>query len=80
VWVTDVFPAREAPLPGVDGELVARAVEAAGGQVTYHAALDGLAAAIAGATAAGDLVLTLGAGSVEQVGSEVLRELGAVHA
>jgi UDP-N-acetylmuramate--alanine ligase len=80
VWVTDVFPAREAPLPGVDGELVARAVEAAGGRVTYHAALDGLATAVAGAAAAGDLVLTLGAGSVERVGSEVLRELGVVHA
>src|SRR5690606_23546243 len=28
-WVTDIYPAREAPIPGVTGELVARAVEAA---------------------------------------------------
>lgn len=80
VWVTDVFPARETPIEGVDGRLVAGAVRAAGGHVTYHASLDGLAEALVPELGDGDVVLTLGAGSVEYLGSALLRELGAVHA
>ena len=75
VWVTDVFPAREAPIPGVDGGVVARAVQRQGGRVREHPALDGLAEALAEATEAGDVVVTLGAGSIERVGPELKRVL-----
>lgn len=80
VWVSDVFPAREAPIPGVDGTLVADAVTAAGGRVRYHERLDGLAEAVALDATEGDVVLTMGAGSIERVGPELLRALEvAVH-
>ncbi len=78
VWVTDIFPAREAPIPGVTGELVSAAVERAGGGVRYHAELDTLAQAVASDLAPGDLLLTMGAGSVEQVAARVLGLLKAV--
>ncbi|MFP4623124.1 MAG: UDP-N-acetylmuramate--L-alanine ligase, partial [Gemmatimonadota bacterium] len=42
VWVTDVFPAREAPIEGVTGELVVSAARQAGARVVYHPGLDGL--------------------------------------
>lgn len=71
VWVTDVFPAREEPIPGVDGGVVARAAGRAGAEVTEHPALDGLAAAVAESVQPGDVVLTLGAGSIERVGPEL---------
>ncbi|UCC26543.1 MAG: UDP-N-acetylmuramate--L-alanine ligase [Gemmatimonadales bacterium] len=77
VWVTDVFPAREEPIPGVDGGVVARAAVRAGAQVTEHPSLEGLARAVAGAAHPGDVVVTLGAGSIERVGAELRNELEA---
>jgi len=79
VWVTDVYPAREAPIPGVDGALVARAVTQAGGRVHYHASLDDLANQVYSLTRAGDLVLTLGAGSIERVGPQFVDLLTSTH-
>jgi UDP-N-acetylmuramate--alanine ligase len=82
VWVTDVFPAREAPIPGVTGALVADAARAHGArEVRYVAELEEVPAALAGSVRPGDLLLTLGAGSVGMVGPAVLGGIGAsVHA
>lgn len=82
VWVTDVFPAREAPIPGVTGALVADAAREAGApDVRYHASVDDLPQALADTLRGGDVLLTLGAGSVERVGGEVLRRMEeAAHA
>jgi UDP-N-acetylmuramate--alanine ligase len=82
VWVTDVFPARERPVPGITGAMVAQAAERAGAaDVRYHPLLDGLPAVLAETLEVGDVLLTLGAGSVERVGGEVLRLLeGQTHA
>ncbi|MEX2529497.1 MAG: UDP-N-acetylmuramate--L-alanine ligase [Gemmatimonadota bacterium] len=70
VWVTEVYPAREPPIPGVDGKYLAGLVEAEGapaGGVHLHAELDTLPAALAGALRPGDLCLLMGAGSIERV-------------
>jgi UDP-N-acetylmuramate--alanine ligase len=82
VWVTDVFPAREAPIPGVTGALVADAARAAGGpEVRYEPALEELAPALAETLGEGDLLVTLGAGSVGSVARQVLQLLEArIHA
>ena len=82
VWVTDVFPAREAPIVGVTGALVADAARAHGArEVRYLEELDDVPAALGGHLRPGDLLLTLGAGSVDVVGPAVLGRLGAtVHA
>jgi UDP-N-acetylmuramate--alanine ligase len=82
VVVTDVFPAREAPIPGVTGQTIVDAVRAAGARpVTYVESIDDVAARLREGLRPGDVVLTLGAGSIERVGPELvalLRE--AVHA
>ena len=75
VWVTDVYPARETPLPGVTGELVARAVPGAAGRITYHAELATLADAVAEALSPGDVCLVMGAGSIETAGRDILARL-----
>jgi UDP-N-acetylmuramate--alanine ligase len=78
VWVTEVFPAREAPIPGVSGSLIAEAARRAGApSVHFHPIMEDLPAKLAGGLRRGDVLLTLGAGSVERVGREVLRELEA---
>ena len=76
IWVTDVYPAREEPIPGVSGELVADATREAGAdRVNYHPALEGLPAMLASSLQPGDLCLTLGAGSIETVGSALVTSL-----
>jgi UDP-N-acetylmuramate--alanine ligase len=81
VWVTGIYPAREAPIPGVTGELVLRAVTAAGGRdARYHSEMNTLPPALAGALRGGDVCLTLGAGSIEATGAALLRCLGGPDA
>jgi len=77
VWVSDVYPAREKPIEGVTGELVANAAREAGADVRYHASLDELRDALRHDVASGDLLLTMGAGDVNRIGAELFRELSA---
>ncbi|MDA0312913.1 MAG: UDP-N-acetylmuramate--L-alanine ligase [Gemmatimonadetes bacterium] len=81
-WITDVFPARELPIPGVTGRTVASEVEAVGhSDVRYVEELDALSEALADALDDGDVLITLGAGSIETLGASVLARLEArVHA
>lgn len=72
VWVTDVYPARETPLPGVDGRLVAGAVTGPSVRTAYHAELSTLAAAVAGDLSPGDVCVVMGAGSVGGAAREIL--------
>ncbi|NUR15997.1 MAG: UDP-N-acetylmuramate--L-alanine ligase [Dermatophilaceae bacterium] len=78
VVVMDVYAAREDPVPGVSGQLVADAVGAAraGAEVHYVPSWSEVAGAVASLARPGDLVLTVGAGDVTMVGPEVLRILG----
>jgi UDP-N-acetylmuramate--alanine ligase len=75
VVVTDVYGARERPVPGVTGEVVARAAERAGARTVWAPGRAGLAATVAGLVRAGDVVLTLGAGDITAVGRELLARL-----
>jgi UDP-N-acetylmuramate--alanine ligase len=78
VVVMDVYAAREDPVPGVSGELVADAVTAARSEAEVHyvPSWSDVAARVASLAHPGDLVLTVGAGDVTMVGPEVLRILG----
>jgi UDP-N-acetylmuramate--alanine ligase len=71
VVVTDVYGARESPRPGVTGELVAEAARRAGAVVAYVPHRADLAAFLADRVQPGDLVLTMGAGDVNLVASEL---------
>ena len=77
VVVMDVYAAREDPVPGVSGRLVAEAVSAArpAAVVRYEPRWSAVADVVAGLARAGDLVLTVGAGDVTMVGPEVLLRL-----
>ena len=68
VIVSDIYPAREDPIPGVTGELVHDAVLAAGGDSRYVPDKQDLPEALAEEVRPGDLVITLGAGDVTLVG------------
>ena len=72
VVVLDVYGAREDPEPGVTGALIADQVSV---PVHYEPAFDVAAGLVAGLAKPGDLVVTMGAGDVTQLGPEILAEL-----
>ena len=76
IWVTDVYPAREPPLPGVTGEMVARAVPRPSARHVYHPEFSTLAAAVAADLSPGDVCVVMGAGSIEATAPEILARLG----
>ncbi|MGQ0830155.1 MAG: UDP-N-acetylmuramate--L-alanine ligase [Microthrixaceae bacterium] len=77
--VTDVYPAGEAPRPGVSGKLIVDAVLDA--HPTRHVAwmpeIKDAVAYLAGALRPGDLCITLGAGDLTNVPDDLLPRLAA---
>jgi UDP-N-acetylmuramate--alanine ligase len=75
VVVADIYGAREAPVPGVTGELVSSAAAEAGADVHFVADRPSLAGVVRGLVHPGDLVLILGAGDITRIGPELLASL-----
>ncbi|MDQ1035553.1 UDP-N-acetylmuramate--alanine ligase [Streptomyces sp. V3I8] len=73
--VLDIYPAREDPVPGVTSELIIEAAQAAGARVTPVHDKAAVPALVAGMTRPGDLVLTMGAGDVTDLGPGILTRL-----
>jgi UDP-N-acetylmuramate--alanine ligase len=75
--LTDVYAASEEPIAGVSAEALARAVAERGHrQVVYAGDLRSATERLLAETREGDVVLTLGAGSVWTAGEELLRRRG----
>jgi UDP-N-acetylmuramate--alanine ligase len=77
--VTDVYPAREEPLPGVDGRLVvSHLCELRPGMpVGWAPTVEDGAAIVASAARPGDIVVTAGAGDVDAAVPRILETLRA---
>jgi UDP-N-acetylmuramate--alanine ligase len=80
--VLDIYAASEQPIPGVDAQGLVEAIRrtgTVGGGVEYAESMTAGVAALAQAAREGDVILTLGAGSVSQAGAMLLEALGAVR-
>ncbi|MGV0342375.1 UDP-N-acetylmuramate--L-alanine ligase [Corynebacterium mastitidis] len=75
VILLEVFGARERPVPGVDSGLIARHLDP--GVVEREGDLGAVPARVAGLAEPGDMVLTMGAGSVTTLGPRILDALGS---
>src|SRR5216684_7330616 len=76
VFVLDIYAASEKPIEGVTAEALAERIRQFGHRsVTYVGTLERGVEAILAAVEPGDLVLTLGAGSVWQAGDQILARL-----
>jgi UDP-N-acetylmuramate--alanine ligase len=72
--VTDVYPAREQPIPGVTGEMVAKAAKEFGHRdVHYVEDKNAVAEFLEGIVKSGDMLITLGAGDVYKIGERFLK-------
>jgi UDP-N-acetylmuramate--alanine ligase len=76
--VMDIYPAGEAPIPGVNARDLAEGIAAHGHREVVYMDGDreGIVRYLTESTRPGDLVLTLGAGDVGQLGIEFLGRLG----
>ncbi|MGG7570836.1 UDP-N-acetylmuramate--L-alanine ligase [Streptomyces sirii] len=75
--VLDIYPAREDPIPGITSSLIIDAARAAGADVTAESDQAAVPDVIAGMVRPGDLVLTMGAGDVTDLGPAILTRLGS---
>ena len=73
VVVTDIYPAGEPPLQGVDGAAIVETLRAHGQKEVHLAGrVEDLPAALLELTRPGDLLLTFGAGSITHAGPQFL--------
>ncbi len=78
VFVLDIYAASENPIVGVSGEVLARRIAEVGNRSAMYVSSFADAIAAAAATAQpGDMILTLGAGNVSQLGPQILERLSA---
>jgi UDP-N-acetylmuramate--alanine ligase len=78
VQVLDIYAASEQPIPGVDAAGLVEAIRRTGtvdGGVEYAESIAAGVAALAASAREGDVILTLGAGSVSQAGAMLLSAL-----
>ena len=76
VQVLDIYAASEQPIEGINGEVLAAAIrEKNGGRVMYAASMGEAVERLAAEARPGEMILTLGAGSVSQAGPLLLEAL-----
>lgn len=77
VYLTEIYPAREHPIAGVDSGLIERALGTAGGKLAWRGDRAALADTLASQVRDGDVVITIGAGDITKTGPELLQRLRA---
>jgi UDP-N-acetylmuramate--alanine ligase len=76
VIITEIYPAREEPLPGITGEALARQVQRQRGQrpTRFLATFEEIEAAVAPRYRDGWAILVIGAGDIRKVGERLAAE------
>jgi UDP-N-acetylmuramate--alanine ligase len=75
----DIYPASEKPIEGITAEALASRIVGAGKSVAFAPSFSDAVAVVANLVQPGDMVLTLGAGSVWQLGAMILEKLAPVE-
>jgi len=81
LYILDIYPASEQPIEGITGEALARRIADKGNpEALYVNSFGEAASSVSAAAREGDMVLTLGAGSVSQLAPMVLEKLQGIAA
>jgi UDP-N-acetylmuramate--alanine ligase len=76
LFILDIYAASEPPIEGITGEALARRIkEKVGHAARYASSFADAAEAVVAAAQDGDMILTLGAGNVSQLGPMILEKL-----
>jgi UDP-N-acetylmuramate--alanine ligase len=76
VFITDVYPASEKPIPGVSGQMIADAVRACGhGHAEFQPDLKRIHQDAGVEIEEGDLILSLGAGNIHEAAARLVADL-----
>ena len=75
LFVLDIYAASEKPIEGITGEALAQRIRDTGKNVEHAASSANAVEAAVAAAQDGDMILTLGAGSVSQLGPMILQKL-----
>ncbi len=76
LFVLDIYAASEKPIEGITGEALAQAIREKGGRDAQYAnSFADAVSTVAASAQEGDMILTLGAGSVSQLGPMILEKL-----
>jgi UDP-N-acetylmuramate--alanine ligase len=79
--VTDVFPAREEPIEGVNGKMVADFAEESGHRNIYYIeSLDKLEKTLDNLRQPGDMIITIGAGNIWRYAESYMNHLEKIEA
>jgi UDP-N-acetylmuramate--alanine ligase len=73
--VLDIYAASEKPIEGITGETLAQRIRESGKEAQYASSFADAVNAVAAAAQEGDMILTLGAGSVSQLGPMILEKV-----
>jgi UDP-N-acetylmuramate--alanine ligase len=78
LFILDIYAASEQPIEGVTSKVLANTIREKGNAaVSYARSFDDAATAVATVAQPGDMILTLGAGSISQLGPIILEKLNA---
>jgi UDP-N-acetylmuramate--alanine ligase len=78
VFVTDIYPAGEKPIPGITSQTIIERIEATGDvDVRYVPSFEKMTDDILKITRDGDMVITMGAGDIYKAGEILLEKLAA---
>jgi UDP-N-acetylmuramate--alanine ligase len=79
VFITDIYPAGEKPIPGVSAHtIIERVKKESSVKIEYAASIDAMVERVAEEAQSGDLVITMGAGDITKAGDKLLERLGRV--
>jgi UDP-N-acetylmuramate--alanine ligase len=81
LFVLDIYAASEKPIEGISGELLAGTIREKGGRdARYMSSFAEAVSSVAELAQQGEMILTLGAGSVSHLGPMILQKLQEKHA
>ncbi|MCH8273204.1 MAG: UDP-N-acetylmuramate--L-alanine ligase [Armatimonadetes bacterium] len=75
IFMTDIYPAREEPIPGVSASLIVENLEKSNKPVNYVSSRHLLPREVAAAVGPGDVVVSMGAGNIDAFPLLLLQEL-----
>jgi UDP-N-acetylmuramate--alanine ligase len=75
VFLAEIYPAREKPIPGITSDLIAASLSRAGRPAAWQGPRSELADALIGFVKQGDVVITIGAGDITRTGPELKQRL-----